>query len=160
MRKAGNGRGCKALFILCLGKNLSGLNEEAGEFHGGGFPTFVDEGAGEGRGAAEVAGEAELIGGVLGGDGDGGAFGFGAHRLDGEVIAEDGQASLVDDTGGGADLGISVGGDVLHEEVDEASFHLEDGEEADDFRFGAEGRGGRGGGGRGGCLSCLCGSEG
>jgi len=47
------------------------------------------------------------------------------------------------DAGGGADLGVVVGVDVVHQEIDQTALFLEHREEADDFGIGAGGGGRR-----------------
>ena len=92
---------------------------------------MVLEGAAEGGLAGDVAGEADAAGVEADGHGDGVAFGAGEGGLEDEVLLEDFAAAGVDDARGGADVGVGIGGDVFLEEVDEAAFALEEGEEGE-----------------------------
>ena len=52
------------------------------------------------------------------------------------MLLQDGLAAGVHDAGGGADLGVVDGVDVVHEEIDQTALGLEGCQEADDFGLG------------------------
>jgi len=62
------------------------------------------------------------------------------------MLPQDSLASGMHDAGGGADLGVVIGVDVVHQEIDQTALFLEHREEADDFGIGAGGGGRRWGG--------------
>src|SRR6266550_1890517 len=59
------------------------------------------------------------------------------------MLLQDSLASGMHNAGGRADLGVAVGVDVVHQEIDQAALFLEHREEADNFGIGA-GAGGAG----------------
>ena len=58
---------------------------------------------------------------------------FCAYRIDSEVFLQDACASGVNDPGGCPDLGIVIGVDIVHQEIDQPSLFLEHRQEVDDF---------------------------
>ena len=111
-----------------------------GYFAFGSAPAVVAELAAFGE-LGGVGGTDELVfvGIDFGGDDYGSAFGFGAKGANSEEAFDGGGGIAVDIANGGADLGVGVVGERFFEEVDEAGFALEDGEEGDGI--GACGRG-------------------
>ena len=95
-----------------------------GQLHPLGLPAAMHKLAREWRLAADLADETILVGRVSGGDG----LQPIPHSLrapdECEVLPQDGFASFVHDAGGRADLRVAVGGQVVHQEIDEPAFLL------------------------------------
>jgi len=111
---------------------------------GGGAPAAMAESATFGlAGSRHVTDEFDERG-VAGGRGDGAAFDGVNEGLRGEVAGQDFAGFGVDVAGGCADLLVGVGGDIFHEEIEDAPISLEDAEELERAIFGRDGRGRRG----------------
>lgn len=97
--------------------------------HARGAPAAVAQGALERWLADHVAGQAHGGGVETGVQRDAAAFGFGAHGLDGEVLAQHLGAAFMHDAGGRADVGIGIAGQAFLREVDQARFALQQGQQ-------------------------------
>ncbi len=124
----------------------------AGQAHGGGAPALVLQRAGERRLADHVAGDAHGGGVEAGRQGQAAAFGFGAHGFEIERVLQHLARAAVQQARGAAHVGIGIGADVFLQEIDEARFALQQGEQLQggiDVGGGAHGRGGGTGAGGG-----------
>src|SRR5271163_2932282 len=122
------------------------LSYEARQLHPFRLPSVMDERSCERRRAADPADQTVIVRSISGRDGDFRSFAFFAHGAYPEMFQEDGPASLMQDASGGADLRIAVAGDVVHQEVDQASLFLKNGKKIDDLGVGLYRRWDRGGG--------------
>lgn len=104
------------------------LGVEGGEIHFDGAPALVAERSAFGLGGRDVADEFD--GGGVGGSGAGvSALDAIDDGLQAEIAGERIAGLVVEAAHGCADLVVVEGGDVFHEEVEEAGIALEDGEE-------------------------------
>ena len=53
------------------------------------------------------------------------------------MVLQDATASGVNDTGGRRDLGVAIGVDIVHQEIDQPTLFLEHRQEVDDLSVGA-----------------------
>ena len=126
-------------------------------------PAGVDEFSSVGRICRNRAEEAMGWGVEAGLEGHGAAFIFGAERRNLEVVAQNLAAASVDDSGGGAELLVSGGSNVLFREIHETAVLLQQREKRRDFGLWAR-RSGWGSdgllrGGGGGFCALLAGGE-
>jgi len=103
----------------------------------------------EWRLAADFSDQTVVVRSVSGRDRDFRALALVTHRAYPEMFEENRLAALMENASGRANLGVAVRGDVVHQEIDEATSLLQDGEKIDDFGVGlvSKRRSGDGGGG-------------
>jgi hypothetical protein len=92
---------------------------------------MVSDGAMKGRLTGDLTGQADALGIKTWGQGQAGTFAFGDGRFQIHPLVQDPAATFMDHPGGGSDIGIGKTGDILLEEIHQAPFPLQGGQQGE-----------------------------